>query len=147
MVNSRLEYACIAGGTMMLRRVAIVAGLALTLAAPAEAESPRKGGTIRMTAPYGSSFTSLDIHTTRRALRPRDRGRGCGREGPGQGDLRPEEDRRFHPRDEADREGRSRLLLLHRADVDLSCGRGDQGKFSPEADWAGAIQIRRARAG
>src|SRR5947207_14001357 len=52
---------------MMFKKIAIVAGLGLALAAAAEAETPRKGGTIRMTAPYGSSFTSLDIHTTQRA--------------------------------------------------------------------------------
>ncbi|HEV2155777.1 ABC transporter substrate-binding protein [Bradyrhizobium sp.] len=52
---------------MMFRLMAIVAGLGLALAAPAEAQTPRKGGTVRMTAPYGSSFTSLDIHTTQRA--------------------------------------------------------------------------------
>ncbi len=51
----------------MFKMLAIVAGLGLALAAPAEAQTPRKGGTIRMTAPYGSSFTSLDIHTTQRA--------------------------------------------------------------------------------
>ncbi len=32
-----------------------------------QAETPRKGGTIRMTAPYAASFGSLDIHTTPRA--------------------------------------------------------------------------------
>ena len=52
---------------MMFKKLAIVAGLGLALAAPAEAQTPRKGGTIRMTAPYGSSFTSMDIHTTQRA--------------------------------------------------------------------------------
>ncbi|WP_083514699.1 ABC transporter substrate-binding protein [Bradyrhizobium manausense] len=52
---------------MMFRMTAIVAGMALALAGSAEAQTPRKGGTIRMTAPYGSSFTSLDIHTTQRA--------------------------------------------------------------------------------
>ncbi|MGY4294653.1 ABC-type transport system substrate-binding protein [Bradyrhizobium sp. i1.4.4] len=52
---------------MMFRMIAIVAGLGLALATSAEAQAPRKGGTIRMTAPYGSSFTSLDIHTTQRA--------------------------------------------------------------------------------
>ena len=37
-------------------------------AACAEAqETPRKGGTIRMTAPYAASFGSLDPHTTPRA--------------------------------------------------------------------------------
>src|SRR3569833_2930651 len=56
-----------AGGNMMFRVVAIVAGLGLALAGSVEAQPPRKGGTIRMTAPYGSSFTSLDIHTTQRA--------------------------------------------------------------------------------
>jgi len=51
----------------MFKKIAIVAGLALALSATAEAQTPRKGGTIRMTAPYGSSFTSMDIHTTQRA--------------------------------------------------------------------------------
>ena len=49
---------------MMFKKIAIVAGLGLALSAAAEAQTPRKGGTIRMTAPYGSSFTSMDIHTT-----------------------------------------------------------------------------------
>ena len=52
---------------MMLKKIAIVAGLGLALSAAAVAQTPRKGGTIRMTAPYGSSFTSMDIHTTQRA--------------------------------------------------------------------------------
>ncbi|MGO4571109.1 ABC transporter substrate-binding protein [Microvirga sp. 2TAF3] len=33
----------------------------------AEAQTPRQGGTIRFTAPYGSSFANLDIHTSNRA--------------------------------------------------------------------------------
>jgi peptide/nickel transport system substrate-binding protein len=37
---------------MMLKKIAIVAGLGLALSAAAEAQTPRKGGTIRMTAPY-----------------------------------------------------------------------------------------------
>src|SRR5215218_9608682 len=52
---------------MMFKKIAIVAGLGLALSAAAEAQTPRKGGTIRMTAPYGSSFSSMDIHTTQRA--------------------------------------------------------------------------------
>ena len=32
-----------------------------------QAETPRKGGTIRMTAPYAASFGSLDPHVTPRA--------------------------------------------------------------------------------
>ena len=159
------------------------ATVAIAGAGLAEAQdTPRKGGTIRMTAPYAASFASLDMHTTpraqdeivgkalhrtlynwdsaegklvlelaksvtsrrrrshlylqaarrrlfpqrpqddggrhhlvlhahhgrqqglsRRALRPHDQGRGRGREGRGQGDLRPEEDRRLHARDDADR--------------------------------------------
>ena len=51
----------------MFKKIAIVAGLGLILCAAAEAQTPRKGGTIRMTAPYGSSFSSMDIHTTQRA--------------------------------------------------------------------------------
>lgn len=52
---------------MMLKTIAVVAGLGLALSVTAEAQTPRKGGTIRMTAPYGSTFTSMDIHTTQRA--------------------------------------------------------------------------------
>ncbi len=33
----------------------------------AAAQTPRKGGVIRLTAPYGTTLTSLDIHTTPRA--------------------------------------------------------------------------------
>ena len=55
----------------MFRKITRLAGLAgslaLVLAATAEAQTPRKGGTIRMTAPYGSSFSSLDIHSSPRA--------------------------------------------------------------------------------
>ena len=176
----------------MIKKIAIGVVFALALASAAEAQTPRKGGTIRMTAPYGSSFSSMDIHTTPRAqdeiyakalhrslyiwdsaktagsgacqsgqrlrrrprphlqaarrrllpsrpqddgrrhhlvlqshhgrqegvsrcaLCPPDQGRGRGREGPGQVDLRSEEDRRFHARDDADREGQSGLLFLHR---------------------------------
>jgi peptide/nickel transport system substrate-binding protein len=44
------------------------AGLAVLGAATAAAQTtPRKGGTIRMTAPYAASFGSLDMHTTPRA--------------------------------------------------------------------------------
>ena len=32
-----------------------------------QTQTPRKGGTVRMTAPYGGSLTSLDIHTSPRA--------------------------------------------------------------------------------
>ena len=67
MVNSLSGYFCTVGENKMLKKIAIVAGLGLALSAAAEAQTPRKGGTIRMTAPYGSSFTSLDIHTTPRA--------------------------------------------------------------------------------
>ncbi len=45
-----------------------VAGLAVLGAATANAQTtPRKGGTIRMTAPYAASFGSLDPHVTPRA--------------------------------------------------------------------------------
>src|SRR6185369_1010973 len=52
---------------MMFKKIAIVAGLGLALSAAAMAQTPRNGGTIRFTAPYGSSFSSMDIHTTQRA--------------------------------------------------------------------------------
>lgn len=56
----------------MLSKILVAAGLGLALTAtsitaPAMAQTPRTGGTIRFTAPYGSSFSSLDIHTTQRA--------------------------------------------------------------------------------
>src|SRR6476620_2603933 len=41
---------CTVGENKMLKKIAIVAGLGLTLCATAEAPTPRKGGTIRMTA-------------------------------------------------------------------------------------------------
>ena len=61
------EHPYTVGENKMFKRIAIAAGLGLALCATAEAQTPRKGGTIRMTAPYGSSFTSMDIHTTQRA--------------------------------------------------------------------------------
>lgn len=67
MVNSLIGALLHRWGNMMFRMIAIAAGLGLALVAAAAAQTPRKGGTIRMTAPYGSSFTSMDIHTTPRA--------------------------------------------------------------------------------
>ena len=46
-----------------LAAVAVIAGAGVAQAQ----ETPRKGGTIRMTAPYAASFGSLDPHTTPRA--------------------------------------------------------------------------------
>ena len=53
----------------MLKRLAVGAALAAFAFASSglEAQTPRKGGTLRMTAPYGASLSSLDIHTTPRA--------------------------------------------------------------------------------
>ena len=52
-----------------MRKLAwLAAALAVWGAGAADAqETPRKGGTIRMTAPYAASFGSLDAHTTPRA--------------------------------------------------------------------------------
>ena len=50
----------------MLKIIVIASACILGLAS-AQAQTPRKGGTIRYTAPYGSSFSGLDIHTTPRA--------------------------------------------------------------------------------
>jgi peptide/nickel transport system substrate-binding protein len=47
--------------------IAAVMGAAGLMVGDAEAQTPRRGGTIRFTAPYGSSFASLDIHTTNRS--------------------------------------------------------------------------------
>jgi peptide/nickel transport system substrate-binding protein len=49
----------------MLKRLALVSTLALAVFS-AEAQTPRSGGTIRYTAPYGTSFGGLDIHLSNR---------------------------------------------------------------------------------
>src|SRR5262245_56982661 len=55
-------------GWSMRRRFGLVAIAVIAGAGVATAqETPRKGGTIRMTAPYAASFGSLDPHTTPRA--------------------------------------------------------------------------------
>lgn len=53
----------------MLKTLALTTALTLSMAltAQAQTQTPRSGGTIRFTAPYGSAFTSLDIHTANRA--------------------------------------------------------------------------------
>ncbi|HEV2673595.1 MAG TPA: ABC transporter substrate-binding protein [Aliidongia sp.] len=53
----------------MFGKFMTTAGLAVFLAVSAQAqtETPRNGGTIRFTAPYGSSFANLDILTSNRA--------------------------------------------------------------------------------
>jgi peptide/nickel transport system substrate-binding protein len=51
----------------MMKRAALVFSFALLFAGIADAQTPRKGGTIRMTAPYGTNFSTMDIHTTPRA--------------------------------------------------------------------------------
>ncbi|QQS13907.1 MAG: ABC transporter substrate-binding protein [Rhodospirillales bacterium] len=50
-----------------MRKFAIVAAVLTLFAGVADAQTPRKGGTIRMTAPYAASFGSLDPHATPRA--------------------------------------------------------------------------------
>lgn len=52
-----------------MRKLIWLAATALAVigAATASAQTPRKGGTIRMTAPYAASFGSLDPHVTPRA--------------------------------------------------------------------------------
>jgi peptide/nickel transport system substrate-binding protein len=51
----------------MIKHAALVFAFALSLAGYADAQTPRKGGTIRMTAPYGTSLSGLDMHATPRA--------------------------------------------------------------------------------
>lgn len=43
------------------------AAIALAMATGAQAQTPRRGGTIRFTAPYGANFASMDIHATNRS--------------------------------------------------------------------------------
>ena len=50
-----------------MKRIALAFAFAVGLAGVVEAQTPRKGGTIRMTAPYGTSISTLDIHATPRA--------------------------------------------------------------------------------
>src|SRR6186713_745748 len=53
-----------------MRKLFWLAAAATAIAGMAAAQAqdpPRKGGTIRMTAPYAASFGSLDPHTTPRA--------------------------------------------------------------------------------
>src|SRR5882724_2327163 len=51
-----------------MRKLIGLAAAVIAIAGAAQAQdSPRKGGTIRMTAPYAASFGSLDMHTTPRA--------------------------------------------------------------------------------
>jgi peptide/nickel transport system substrate-binding protein len=51
----------------MMKRAALAFSFALLLAGIADAQTPRKGGTIRMTAPYGTNISTLDMHVTPRA--------------------------------------------------------------------------------
>ncbi|MFA7433989.1 MAG: ABC transporter substrate-binding protein [Gemmobacter sp.] len=49
----------------MIRKLTLAAAMSLAAFAVA-AQEPRQGGTLRFTAPYGSSFASLDVHSTNR---------------------------------------------------------------------------------
>jgi len=51
----------------MMQRAALAFSFVLLLAGLADAQTPRKGGTIRMTAPYGTNISTLDMHATPRA--------------------------------------------------------------------------------
>lgn len=48
----------------MLKRLALTTALTLTMAFTAQAQEPRRGGTIRFTAPYAASFVSNDSHVS-----------------------------------------------------------------------------------
>jgi peptide/nickel transport system substrate-binding protein len=50
-----------------MRRIVLTTLISMAMTVAAQAQTPRKGGTLRMTAPYGTSLSSLDIHTTPRA--------------------------------------------------------------------------------
>ena len=51
----------------MMQRAALAFSFVLLLAGLADAQTPRKGGTIRMTAPYGTNISNMDMHATPRA--------------------------------------------------------------------------------
>ena len=61
--NDRIQEGWKMHKLLSLAAVAVIAGAGIASAQ----ETPRKGGTIRMTAPYAASFGSLDPHTTPRA--------------------------------------------------------------------------------
>jgi peptide/nickel transport system substrate-binding protein len=61
--NDRIQEGWMIRKLLGLAAVAVIAGAGVAAAQ----ETPRKGGTIRMTAPYAASFGSLDPHTTPRA--------------------------------------------------------------------------------
>jgi peptide/nickel transport system substrate-binding protein len=49
----------------MLKKLVLAAAVVVSLGAQAQTpETPRNGGTIRFTAPYGASFGGMDIHAT-----------------------------------------------------------------------------------
>jgi peptide/nickel transport system substrate-binding protein len=61
-INENVQEGC------FMRKLIGLAAVAIALAGAAQAqETPRKGGTIRMTAPYAASFGSLDPQLTPRA--------------------------------------------------------------------------------
>jgi peptide/nickel transport system substrate-binding protein len=51
----------------MIQRAALAFSVLLLSAAIADAQTPRRGGTIRMTAPYGTNISTLDMQATVRA--------------------------------------------------------------------------------
>jgi peptide/nickel transport system substrate-binding protein len=51
----------------VFKKCLIASVLVLAAASLAEAQTPRRGGTFRYTAAYGSSFAGMDIHTSNRA--------------------------------------------------------------------------------
>ena len=51
----------------MLKNVATATAVLIVMSAGAQAQTPRKGGTIRYTAPYGANFSSMDILATNRS--------------------------------------------------------------------------------
>src|SRR5919112_6586171 len=61
--NDRIQEGWKMRKLFSLAAVAVIAGAGVAAAQ----ETPRKGGTIRMTAPYAASFGSLDPHVTPRA--------------------------------------------------------------------------------
>jgi peptide/nickel transport system substrate-binding protein len=51
----------------VLKSIAVASALVVGFCSLAEAQTPRRGGTFRYTAGYGSSFAGMDIHSSNRA--------------------------------------------------------------------------------
>ena len=89
----------------------------------------------------------LDQGLPGRALRALHQGRSRRREGCGQGNLGPQEDRRLHRGNDAGRAGQPRLPILRRRHRHPAQGRSRERQLQFQPGGTGTVQVRRACAG